>query len=513
MARLTRTQKFAELRDSLANDKESSLKTADLSSYEDRLSSITDLLSPLQKKEPEVIETPIVQSVEEDPKYTWTEFEETPIEQLVESFKNDDLDERISQIEKETSVHDEINQSWIKKETAPVSEPVEEISIASDTNVKPLIEEPVYEPLVEDAPIINIVDEDYTPIIDESQYVAPLIDDVKVDETPVYSAPLIDDSTPAVQPQETPVIKPVEEKKPESEFLGYYNPSPEIENLYKEAELKAKEEAEAVEVKEESEPVAQVEETPIAIEVVEEEPVEVPEEVEVNEEVVTPIEEDVDNIVKEAVETAELVDNHAVDHLNDLVNSYISETINEVGEYNKQNGDMTISQLTSNMVHEIRHPGEPLEEIEVPVVEEEEPVESDEEFSNTVSMEISKIMEEITAADETSVEEEIPEVLEAPEETIVVEEHPVLAKVLEEEPEDVVEIKNITELEAEPTRDTVSNTIPFVVATSDDEEEIEDDDEEGSNTILNIILIVLIIVLVAVLGLIVFYILKTKGVI
>ena len=84
---------------------------------------------------------------------------------------------------------------------------------------------------------------------------------------------------------------------------------------------------------------------------------------------------------------------------------------------------------------------------------------------------------------------------------------------MEEPEEEVVEIKNLKELEAEPTRDTLSNTIPFVVATDDDEEEIEDDDEDGSNTILNIILIVLIIVLVAVLGLIVFYILKTKGVI
>ncbi|MBQ1625426.1 MAG: hypothetical protein II096_05295, partial [Erysipelotrichaceae bacterium] len=93
-----------------------------------------------------------------------------------------------------------------------------------------------------------------------------------------------------------------------------------------------------------------------------------------------------------------------------------------------------------------------------------------------------------------------------------VEEHPVKAIAQEEPQEEVVEIKNLKELEAEPVRDTVSNTIPFVVATEEDEEEIEDDDEEGSNTILNIILIVLIIVLIAVLGLIVFYILKTKGI-
>ena len=39
------------------------------------------------------------------------------------------------------------------------------------------------------------------------------------------------------------------------------------------------------------------------------------------------------------------------------------------------------------------------------------------------------------------------------------------------------------------------------------------DEEDGSNTILNVILIVLIIILIAVLGLIVFYILRTRGII
>ena len=97
----------------------------------------------------------------------------------------------------------------------------------------------------------------------------------------------------------------------------------------------------------------------------------------------------------------------------------------------------------------------------------------------------------------------------------VVNEHPVLAKKLEEEAEDVVEIKNIddTDLTAPPMKDATTGTIPFVVAAN--EEEIVDDDfeEDGSNTVLNIILIVLIVILLAVLGLIVFYILKTKGII
>ena len=101
MPRLTRTQKFAELRDSLANDKESSLQTKDLSNYEDRLNSITEILSPQSNKEEAApvyetpapaVETPVYENKfeENDPKYTWTDFEETPVEQLVESFKNND---------------------------------------------------------------------------------------------------------------------------------------------------------------------------------------------------------------------------------------------------------------------------------------------------------------------------------------------------------------------------------------------------------------------------------------
>ena len=119
-------------------------------------------------------------------------------------------------------------------------------------------------------------------------------------------------------------------------------------------------------------------------------------------------------------------------------------------------------------------------------------------------MEINKIVDEIANTEEIKV----PKVEEKK-----VEEHPVLAKALTDEKEDVVVIKNIAEIEKEETAtNTMSGTIPFVVSANDDEDVIEED-EEDSNTILNIILIVLIVILLAVLGLIIFYILKTKGII
>ena len=541
MPRLTRTQKFAELRDSLANDKESSLQTKDLSNYEDRLNSITELLSSQNKTEEaapafempaeEPAAAPEVKE-ETDPKYTWTDFEETPIEALVESFKSSELEKQIQEFANENQP---IRQE--SEVSAPAVEQVEEVSIASTAEVKPLIDTPVYEAPVIDEPIIKKTEEEVKPLIDETPYLAPYtnIDYAKKEEPvvkeSVYTAPLIQDEVPTY---ETPVV---EEKAQESEevvYPGYYRPSPEIEALYKEAEEKAEQEElvasnveEAAPVIEEAVievPVEETEEEVQTAELVEEPVIEEPvtaEPIEETESIEAVEEEPAKEEVREEIEMPRLpiddfVDNHMADHEAET-NTYLSDMMAEVDQYNTLNGDLTISQLTNNMVNEVRHPE--LEEVKAAAPVEEVAVEetSDEEFSNTVSMEIAKIMDEIDAIEEEPVKvpEQVVTATPAPVyEEPVKEEHPVLAKALEEESEEeVIEIKNLKELEAEPTRDTVSNTIPFVVTTDDDEEEIEDDEEDGSNTILNIILIVLIIVLVAVLGLIVFYILKTKGVI
>lgn len=146
--------------------------------------------------------------------------------------------------------------------------------------------------------------------------------------------------------------------------------------------------------------------------------------------------------------------------------------------------------------------------IEQPVVEEqpefeEIPVETnDEEFSNTVSLEISKIMDDLSVVEEKekSEELEVTKVIEKVEEV-----KPAVPAI---DDKNAVEIKNISELDT--VENTMSDTIPFVVENK--EVEVDEEEEEGSNVILNIILIVLIIVLIAVLGLIVYYILKTKGI-
>ena len=261
--------------------------------------------------------------------------------------------------------------------------------------------------------------------------------------------------------------------------------------------------------------------------------------------------------------------------------NYLNQAIDDANSYINVSGEVNTDQIVNNLVDEVRHPEEPSQknldaalDVNEGISEEndswneEEPLDadaettpevenvSDEEFTNTVSMEVSKIMDEIN--NKEVVEEKVVEtapiiekkiieetkpveskpIIEEKVEPVIKEEVKVEEKIVEpvvqkevkiEEPiketvvekvkptfvedktEDIVEIKNIAEMDNEPIKETVSSTIPFIV-DSNDEDEIEDDEDDSPNTILNIILIVLIVALVAVLGLIIFYILKTKGI-
>lgn len=230
--------------------------------------------------------------------------------------------------------------------------------------------------------------------------------------------------------------------------------------------------------------------------------------------------------------------------------TYLNQTINDVTFHNIANGEQTLNQIVDNAVNEVRHTEAPKPVYNEPEIEDNtyafapnfnqpldaDAITNDDDFSNTVSMEITKIMNQMNApidqatkavqeakvqAQEAPVVQPRVEVAPSVEPAInvapiqqpqVAVQTPVVNTVIEEKPEEIVEIKNIKEMNDEPMRNTISGTIPFVV-TADDEEDIEEDEEaDGSNVVLNVILIVLIIVLMAVLGLIIFYILKTKGI-
>lgn len=642
MPRLTRTQKFADLREALANDKETSLQTKDLSGYESRLNNITG-------EEPRRPEVP-----QEDPKYVWTAFEDihneaehteevihTTISDLwnsVETFEEPasvpsatvESGETVSEPAYEETEHvvtpvETAPEEPVKEETAveetPVTqenpylglyqrnpeveaayeeaeriaaekaalenaEPVsEEIPAAEPTYEETVKEEPAKEETPEISPITDYILENPFAEFDEilsEKYVkdndqlkpAEVISEPESQTAPVETPaeetvePVMEEPVLAEAPvtesvfeepvQEETVSEPVTEEVPETETAEEIFPeTPKYteEPLYTEVPVEEEEELDADAI--EPQPVQEettVEETPVvqeenpylglyqrtpeveaAYEEAEKLAAEKAEEEVLPEE--TAVEETVEPVFEEAAaefaetpaeepeapeseapvaeELPELpTDNHVPEHTEDSASALIHQTISEVDRYNEENGDLTIHTLTSNMVNEIRHGGnapvttepetEKFEEVPVTTADVNE-----EEFSNTVSMEITKIMNEV-AENEDAHEIPVEEIVS----DTVVEEHPVLAKALEEEPEEeVVEIRNLNELDAAPMQNTLSNTIPFVVAASDDEEIIDDDAQEDSNTILNIILIILIVILVAVLGLIIFYILKTKGII
>ena len=532
MAKLTRTQKYAELRETLANDPESSLSTKELSDYEDRLNNITNQLEHEVKQVQEVAQgiveeaKEVVASNEVPEEYKWVDFEDvtSPIEKLVESFKDEQNKEEV-----QPAVETQIEQTVTYQE--PVVQP---------TYQETEVQQPVVQETVEEKNINDVMQE-INPFEDDFKNIESQPEEYVPDTTSYHNVEVspIGDKEQATY-ESGPAIAELEEKP---EYMGLYV-NPEIEKAYRENEERLQEEAlknqeEQVNTVEQASTVEQqiltgiVNESDFEKQVIEDTRIKEDEQRKVYEPIV---EIDQQEEAKSTI-LEEPADNHAIDHDDDHTNTFISDVMNEVSAHNQQTGTKTINQLTNDLVSEVRHSDKPVEEVVVNKVEEVK--EDDEEFSNTVSTEISRIMDEYEAS-KPQVSVKQPEVVapvinEAPRPVVqpevkpvvkqevkpepvkeVVNEHPVLAKTLEEEKaEDVVEIKNIddTDLSAPPMKDATTGTIPFVV-TSNEEEIVDDElEEDGSNTILNVILIVLIVILLAVLGLIIFYILKTKGII
>lgn len=241
----------------------------------------------------------------------------------------------------------------------------------------------------------------------------------------------------------------------------------------------------------------------------------------------------------------------------DLTNNYLEECLNEVNEYNKSKGLMTDDDIPSTILNEIHGT---INDIK-PVEEEFE----DEEFTNTVTLEIKKILSELDEIEDVATPTPTPVATPSPveqvvEPTPVVEEQPVIeeklvqaqvAPTIEEQPtseEEVNDILNaylnaddgdtdlaktmtvgkIEDVPAETDRQVaedltiqatlLSDQIPLEVKDASElvaeETEEEDDEEEFEqpNRILNYILGGLIVVLFAILIYIGYMILVAQGI-
>ena len=489
MARLTRMQKYADLREQLSNSKEETSISQELKAYEDKLTNVQDTLTPKQE-------------VEEDPRYIWNEF------------------------------HDEIQDE-------PVSEATGEVSIGENLNTVETINEPVVETIKE--PVVETANEQNT-VKENSQTVSSYFDSFfsEVKEEPATNvfgdfnsyfdnynqttAQPTAEATVTSKEENNTVVEPVVEKVEEPVVINTtVEPEKVVEENITEPEKVIFEDA-----------TDKFENNTVENTIVE--PENVVEEKVVENENVTNVFDDVTDNSEEIVSQKER-------------DTYLNQTFSDVNLYNIDKGEVTIDKLLDDSIDEVRHHksvdddmvetfaqidnlNSSVEEIrKVNDTEETELLDADvitekvdeqtngmndDEFSSTVSLEITKIMEELSANTEEEniaiddLNKNIKAEDDEQQDNIVVEPIEVENQSVEEKTEDVVEIKNISELENDSTPvNTMSTTIPFVV--TDDNDSIEDDEENGSNTVLNVILIVLIVILVAVLGLIVFYILKTKG--
>ena len=565
MARLTRTQKFAALREELANSSEQTTVNNDLNKYQDKLNSLQSASENVEKKEEYDIKVeplPTFNEVKEEVKE-----EEKKVENdFFADFNLDSINEAIDKIVKqnvEIIDNSDNNNDNKVEEKEPV---VEEVKPVEVENVNSLIDQTLEE-LTE---VIGEIEEKVEPeveveLINEEE---PIVVPERIEEPYNYIEQDYADIAELLKNEVLELNGPVEPVKEEEVIVEPEIIVPErIEEPYNHmeqdyadiAELLKKEVLELngpVEpVKEEEEVIVEPElseltnlDTLIDGLVVEEEialpNLDIPEvneiveeEASVESEIVLPdldIPEVDELIEKPSVEEApELVEqpiaseNVALPEADALkidelvveepsvepsdvdVNSLLDKTLEEVADYNTQAGRLTVDENLNSLIEDVRHGG---------FNDDEE----DDDFSNTVTLEIDKVLSEINLEPVTGPTVSLDEVLDntvevdpidakrekAAEKLADTLTHPVLTKTLEESP---VEIKTLDETFTKDLSTTA--TLSFKkneIAEEDDEDYYYDDDKP--NKVLNIVLIVLLVVFLIIVGVIVYFLLLAKGI-
>lgn len=549
MARLTRMQKYAERRKEMANENEASQNSSALDAYKNKLEALEANFNELKKEENNEINIepiptlePKQESVEETPSFeeAKNEFDkkeekdefdflssldtdnidkaindlinqkisilEPNEEKVIDEIDNEDLKETLKGLNGEVEETKEFKPEEIKEEVKPVEvieTPIEEVKQEEPVTVeetKPEIKE-----AVKPEETVNIIEENYSNIAstlnDEVKQLNGEVEPVKEEEKVLSEIK-----------QEPVITKPLPVKEKEVVNIidqDYKTIATSLANIVEELDGKV-------------EPVKEEEKVLPKVEVKQETKEEVKEDLKVEE----PIVEDIDikpvDEVKEDVElpsiddiSIEPVEENTEISVDDILanptseeksSSYVDETLKEVEEYNKQDGRKTADDVKDMIVDDLRH---------------NKPEEMDnEEFANTVSLEIDKVLSEINTdipsidvADVTledvvkPIEVNAAEVADKLADTL---EHPVLAQSQSEE--EPIEIKSMEETF---TQDVVDDTIPFMMEDVKENKEVEYEeiDDEKPNKILNVILIILIAILVIILGVIVYYLLYAKGII
>ena len=562
MARLTRTQKFAALREELANSSEQTTVNNDLNKYQDKLNSLQSASNKETQEKKEEFDV----SVEPLPTYNEVKEEVKEEEKKIDNdffadFNLDSINEAIDKIVKQNV---EIIDNNKVEEKEPV---VEEVKPVEVENINSLIDETL-DKLTE---VIGEIEEKVEPEV-EVELVAeeePIVVPERIEEPYNYIEQDYADIAELLKKEVLELNGPVEPVKEEEVIAEPEIIVPErieepynyIEQDYADiAELLKKEVLELngpVEpVKEEEEVIVEPElqeltnldtlidglvvEEEIALpnldipevnEIVEEEPnveseivlpdLDIPE---VDELIEEPSVEEVPELVEQPIASENValpevdaskidepvVEEPSVEPSDVDVNSLLDKTLEEVADYNTQAGRLTVDENLNSLIEDVRHSG---------VNDDKE----DDEFSNTVTLEIDKVLSEINL--EPVVETPAVSVEEVLEKTVEIDPidvkrdeaaekladtiaHPVLTKALEESP---IEIKSLDETF---TKD-ISTTATLSFKKNEVAEEEDDDyyyDDDKPNKVLNIVLIVLLVIFLIIVGVIVYFLLLAKGI-
>ena len=565
MARLTRTQKFAALREELANSSEQTTVNNDLNKYQDKLNSLQSASENVEKKEEYDIKVeplPTFNEVKEEVKE-----EEKKVENdFFADFNLDSINEAIDKIVKQNVeiIDNSDNNDNKVEEKEPV---VEEVKPVEVENTNSLIDQTLDE-LTE---VIGEIEEKVEPEVEVELVTEeePIVVPERIEEPYNYIEQDYADIAELLKKEVLELNGPVEPVKEEEEVIvepeiivpeRIEEPYNCIEQNYADiAELLKKEVLELngpVEpVKEEEEVIVEPElseltnldtlidglvvEEEIALpnldipevnEIVEEEASVEPEIVlpdldipEVDELIEKPSVEEAPELVEQPIASENVtlpevdaskidepvVEEPSVEHSDVDVNSLLDKTLEEVADYNTQAGRLTVDENLNSLIEDVRHGG---------FNDDEE----DDDFSNTVTLEIDKVLSEINLEPVTGPTVSLDEVLDntvevdpidakrekAAEKLADTLTHPVLTKTLEESP---VEIKTLDETFTKDLSTTA--TLSFKkneIAEEDDDDYYYDDDKP--NKVLNVVLIVLLVIFLIIVGVIVYFLLLAKGI-
>ena len=565
MARLTRTQKFAALREELANSSEQTTVNNDLNKYQDKLNSLQSASENVEKKEEYDIKVeplPTFNEVKEEVKE-----EEKKVENdFFADFNLDSINEAIDKIVKQNVeiIDNSDNNDNKVEEKEPVVEEVKPVEVENTnslidqtldelTEVIGEIEEKVepeveVELVTEEEPIVvperieepyNYIEQDYADIaellkkevLELNGPVEPVKEEEEVIVEPEIIVPeRIEEPYNYIEQDYADIAELL--KKEVLELNGPVEPVKEEEEIIVEPELKELNNLDTLIdglVVEEEIALPKLD-IPEVNEIVEEEPsveseivlpnLDIPE---VDELIEKPSVEEAPELVEQPIASENVtlpevdaskvdepvVEEPSVEPSDVDVNSLLDKTLEEVADYNTQAGRLTVDENLNSLIEDVRHGG---------FNDDEE----DDDFSNTVTLEIDKVLSEINLEPVTGPTVSLDEVLDntvevdpidakrekAAEKLADTLTHPVLTKTLEESP---VEIKSLDETFTKDLSTTA--TLSFKkneIAEDDDEDYYYDDDKP--NKVLNVVLIVLLVIFLIIVGVIVYFLLLAKGI-